>query len=81
MVISERLRMVVANVFGAQAEEIDAATSPDNLAKWDSLQHLNLIIALEEEFGVSIGPEESSELLSVSIIQLFLEENKALALD
>mgnify|MGYP001432809409 CR=1 FL=1 len=77
MIVSERLRRVVATVFGAPVEEINAATSPDNLGRWDSLHHLNLIIALEEEFGVSICPEDSDELLTVGIIQLFLEEKGA----
>lgn len=78
MEISECLRRVVATVFGANTDEINAATSPDNLARWDSLHHLNLIVALEEEFGVSVSPEDSGELLTVGIIQLFLEEKGAL---
>ena len=78
MEISERLRRVVATVFGAHNDEINAATSPDNLARWDSLHHLNLIVALEEEFGVTVNPEDSGELLTVGIIQLFLVERGAL---
>jgi len=78
MVVSERLCRIVANVFGIQVDDVEASTSPDNIARWDSLQHLNLIVALEEEFGISIGPDESSELLTVGIIQLFLEEKGVL---
>lgn len=33
-------------------------TSPDDLAQWDSFKHMMLISSFEEEFDISIEPEE-----------------------
>ena len=34
-------------------------SSSDTLPQWDSLRHMNLVLALEDEFGVSIPDEEA----------------------
>lgn len=41
-----------------QDVKIDSNTSRDNTPEWDSLAHLNLIIELEEEFGIEFNREE-----------------------
>jgi acyl carrier protein len=69
-----RLQRVVARVFGLDPEDVTPMTSIDTVEGWDSLRHLNLVIALESEFGVSFTPEEIPELLSVEIIALTLTE-------
>ena len=38
-------------------------------AKWDSLNHLNLIVELEDEFNVSFEPEDIAEMKSLDIIE------------
>jgi acyl carrier protein len=38
--------------------EINEDSSADSIEQWDSLRHLNLVLALEEEFGISIPDEE-----------------------
>ena len=72
--ITSRLRYIIATLFQLKETVVTLETSPDNVQNWDSLQHLNLIIALEQEFGISIAPDEGTELLSVGIIELFLKE-------
>ena len=54
----------------AKVLEIDIATIFDNatqkdIAKWDSLQHLNLIVEIEDKYDISIDPEDISEMLSI----------------
>jgi acyl carrier protein len=36
--------------------------------EWDSLGHLNLIVALEEEFDIAFEPEDIAKMTSVQII-------------
>jgi acyl carrier protein len=69
-----RLRRVVAHVFGLDPDAVTPATSIDTVEGWDSLRHLNLVIALEAEFGVSFTPEEIPDLLSIEIIALTLKD-------
>ena len=51
---------IMKDVFGT--EDIDRTVSQKNCEKWDSLAHLNLIVELETEFGVSFEPEEIGEM-------------------
>ncbi len=37
---------------------------PDNIEKWDSMGHLNLITSLEEDFSIEFEPEEIVEMLN-----------------
>jgi len=52
---------------------VDDASS-DNIENWDSLRHLNLILALEEEFGVSIPDDEVGNLVNYKLIQITINE-------
>jgi len=49
---------VIADVLGVDAAVVRPDSSPDTIPAWDSVQHLNLVIALEEEFGARFTPEE-----------------------
>ena len=41
-----------------------------------SLQHLNLVLALEQEFQVQFTPEEIEQLLSVELVAALLDEKR-----
>ena len=64
------LKRVIGAVLNLPAEEIDEHTSSDSVGQWDSLAQLNLILALEEEFGIEIPDEEAAELTSYPLIRL-----------
>jgi acyl carrier protein len=53
---------VFSQVFGADPASITDATSPDNLEGWDSLGHVQLVVAAEKAFGIEIAPDEAMEL-------------------
>ncbi len=44
-----------------------------NCLRWDSLMQLNLILAIEQEFGISIGDEEAIELNSFEVARLLVQ--------
>jgi acyl carrier protein len=65
----------------AKVLEIDIATIFDNatqkdIAKWDSLQHLNLIVEIEDKYDISIDPEDISEMLSIEKIIEIIKKYK-----
>lgn len=70
----ERVRRIAADVFGVPLEQVKAESSPDTIETWDSIQHLNLVLALEQEFGVQFTPEEIEQLLSVELVAALVEE-------
>lgn len=70
----EKLNQILASVFNVPLEEINNETSPDSIDNWDSLNHLNLVIALEEGFGVSFTEEQTVEILNYELIIMTLRE-------
>lgn len=59
---------VLADVFGVDPALIRPESSPDTIAAWDSVQHLNMIIALEQEFDVRFTPEEIEDAVAAQAI-------------
>ncbi len=69
------LKQVMADTFQIDADAIDDDTSVDTVAEWDSLKHLNLVLALEDRFGVTFTEEQVVEILTYALIRLVLEEH------
>jgi len=67
-----KIKQVMSAVFEIPVESIADDASSDNIENWDSLRHLNLILALEEEFGVSIPDEEVGNLINYKLIKLII---------
>ena len=55
---------VFRGVFGDDRIELTDVTVADDIEGWDSLAHLNLIVALEKRFGVKFATAEISRLKS-----------------
>jgi acyl carrier protein len=70
-----KLKRTLAEVLGIPESGIGEDTSMDTVAEWDSLKHLNLVLALEERFGLSLTEEQSFEILSYPLIKAVLEEH------
>ncbi|KRA60357.1 acyl carrier protein [Caulobacter sp. Root655] len=70
----EALKKVMAAVLRVPEAQIGPDTSTDTLPTWDSLRHMNLVLALEQEFGVSIPDEDAANLSSYALIKLVLNE-------
>ncbi len=56
--MEEKIKELFAVVLQISDSEIEDTSTPDSLDSWDSLNHLNLIAAFEEEFSIDIEPEE-----------------------
>ena len=69
-----RVRRVVSSVLGLPLERVTLSTSNDDVENWDSLLIINLLMAIEAEFEVSLTPEEAGGLLSVELIVQLLRE-------
>ena len=65
---SEQVRQIIADTLFMSLEEIDADASQDSVRNWDSLQQLNLVLALEQTFNVRFKPEEFAAMTSVEKI-------------
>lgn len=73
------LQQVMATVLEVPVDSIGPATDMDTVPAWDSLRHLTLVLALEEEFGVQIPDEEAGSITSYPLVKLVLSELLAAA--
>jgi acyl carrier protein len=65
---------VMSNVFEVELSILNEDSSIDNIENWDSIRHLNLILALEEEFNITIPDEEVGDLVNYKLIELIVNE-------
>jgi acyl carrier protein len=68
------LKQIMGSVLKVDPERIGPGSSSDTLETWDSLKHMNLVLALEEEFAVTIPDEEAANITSYPLIVLVLED-------
>ncbi|MGD9722105.1 MAG: acyl carrier protein [Pirellulales bacterium] len=66
--VEQRTCRLVAEVLGLPADQVTRATSHETIDNWDSLNLLNILMAVEGEFGVSVSPEEAADFVSVERI-------------
>lgn len=61
--IFETLNSVFRDVFDDDTIEVNENTTADDIEDWDSLEHINLIVAVEKEFRIkfNIGEVHSME--------------------
>jgi acyl carrier protein len=71
----EQLQEIFRNAFSSDVS-INSETSKDNLPEWDSINHLNLIVELEDQLNFQFTPEEIESIKSVNIL-LDLIQKKA----
>ncbi len=72
--IDERIKEVMSAVFEVDADSINEESSQDNIEGWESIKTLDLIVALEEEFDVTIPLEEVGNMINFKYIKLMIEE-------
>ena len=66
----------VFNLVFRQEFESYSSLNQDNIAEWDSIRHLDLIMALEEAYNIEIEFDDIALLTSYTFILEFLNENK-----
>ena len=72
--IEDRIKNIMSVVFQISVDEIKEELSPDTIDTWDSLKHMNLVIALEEEFDFELTDSETVEILSFKLILEVLKD-------
>ena len=53
--VDETLNGVFQDVFDDESITVNDETTSDDIEDWDSLEHINLIAAVEQEFGVKFN--------------------------
>jgi acyl carrier protein len=71
--VRSRVHRIVSSVLGVPETSVNDDTSPDSVPSWDSMQHLQLVLALEEEFGQHFEVDEIEAMQRVKVIVAVVE--------
>ena len=71
--IQNRLQLVLRSVFTSISQDCPDEWGPDEIEDWDSMAHLDLIMAVGEEFGVELDFNEIMEICTVGDILKLLK--------
>jgi len=66
--INDKIATVMSAVLAIPDTEINENTSPESVEHWDSLKHMNLVVALEEEFDIEFDDDEIMDMNSYPTI-------------
>jgi acyl carrier protein len=73
----ERLKKIIVEQLGVDEEEVTLQASFVEDLNADSLDLVELIMSLEEEFGMEISDEDAEKIQKVSDAVEFIEEHQA----
>ena len=71
--ISSELKHVILKCLNLDAWEINDDTLAEQVPGWDSLNHVNVILAIEEHFGVHFRSREVLSLRNIGDLQRLLD--------
>ena len=68
------IQSIMTKVFNVELQVINLESAQDNLDNWDSLRHLDFVVAVEEEFNIIFPIEEIGNLTSFKLISIIVRE-------
>ena len=72
--ITARLNEVFRDVFGDSSISVTPSTTSDDIEDWDSIEHINLIAAVEDELGMRFKMREVSGMKNVGEMMNIIAE-------
>ena len=58
---SDKLKNIIAEVVGVPLVDISSDSGMKSIQRWDSFAVVNMVVAIEQEAGLEVGPEELQE--------------------
>jgi acyl carrier protein len=68
------VHQITADVLRKNVDDVPVSATRDLVPSWDSLAHVNVVIAIEQRFDLQFLPEEMVEMLSVELIAMLVDE-------
>ena len=74
MAVADKVRSIIAEQLGVKPEEVTPTASFIDDLGADSLDTVELVMALEEEFGIEIPDEDAEKMTTVGDAVKYIEE-------
>jgi len=68
MAVVDDLAKIFEETFAHDPSRFSADTVPDDVKKWDSIGHMNMVAAMEEKFDLQFEVDEIMEMIDVKKI-------------
>ena len=65
----DKINEIIIETLKVSKEQTELNLGMDDVANWDSLTHMNLIVAIEDEFGIEISGDDIAEMISFESIK------------
>lgn len=62
------IKTLIAKLFDVDETYLSLNSSPDEIEKWDSLGHMNIVAAIEEEFEIELTDDEIDAMANIASI-------------
>ena len=72
--MEQEILNIIANTLDVDVEDVELDTAVGDLPEWDSLHHLMIIKALEEEYKIKFSKDDLAELEDVSDLIALVKE-------
>jgi len=72
--VNPKLVEIVAELFDLDAAAVHEALTPEDVELWDSMNHLRLVSAVEEEFQVKLSMQEIESIRSLGALQALIDQ-------
>lgn len=70
-----KVQNIFRDIFDNETLEISDSTNSSDIDDWDSLNHINLVVAVEKEIGIKFSFEELATLKNVgAMVDLMLKK-------
>jgi acyl carrier protein len=73
--LNEKLVEIVAELFELDPAAVDDALTPEDVELWDSMNHLRLVSAVEEEFQIKLSMQEIESIRSLAVLRALVEQH------
>ena len=74
--MDSKLSQILAPILGIAVSELSLESNNINTANWDSLKQLNIVIAIEDEYGIELDEKAIESLTSVKNIISIIAASK-----
>jgi acyl carrier protein len=72
--VNDKLKEIVAELFELEPAVVNDALTPEDVELWDSMNHLRLVSAVEEEFQIKLSMKEIESIRSLATLQALIEQ-------
>jgi acyl carrier protein len=73
--LEEQVQTIIADAIQVPIDQVPPDLSFGDLPQWDSMGHMEVMMHLEQQFGIEINADTIASLISIPEICAYLKEN------